>query len=390
MDYDVGYKDAIDMILGLMKSTTTYSIEQVSILDPLYNEILEGMAFAKNQFDSNNVIMTIKNGRYMQVPPNSRFMPREIKHHISSRMKRQIVYNLNMGHRAITIRFGLFDNKHEMSELEYFAQMIISWMHTVVRYADYNCGKSQLVDIYFTDYKKKFPKSSVITLGPINCNSGFSTACAEKNEITIFRSEEWFKVFLHESFHSLGLEPNHSSEVQLSNYIAESLPITPKVSVSEAYVEVWARIINVVYSAVINSKGSNEFHNLLRFSLQLETLFSVYQAVRVLNFMNLDYESVIDRTSVVAKMLYKEDTHVFAYYIVSAAFMNDAIGFIRWCSNHNNKWLKFYNSHRTCKSFKRLMHNCLYDGSMSRCCKLFESQKWTRQGLRFSIVESVI
>ena len=133
-----------------------------------------------------------------------------------------------------------------MSDLEYYVQMIISWIYSVVKYTDYNCGKNQLVDIYFTDYKKKFPKSSVITLGPINCNSGFSTVCAERNEITIFRSEEWFKVFLHESFHSFGLEPDNSCEMQLSNYISDTLPIKSMVRVSESYVEVWARIINVV------------------------------------------------------------------------------------------------------------------------------------------------
>lgn len=390
MDYDVGYKEAIDMILSLMKSRVPYSKEQVSILDPLYTEIVDGLAFAKKQFDSRNVRMSIKKGRYMHIPPNSIFMPREINQHISNHMKRQVVYNVHLGHRKITIRFGLFDNKLEMSDLEYYAQMIISWLHSVVRYADYNCGKNQLIDIYFTDYKKEFPKSSVITLGPINCNSGFSTVCAERNEMTIFRSEEWFKVFLHESFHSFGLEFNDSCEMQQSNYIVGTLPIKPRVRVSETYVEVWARIINVVYSAVINSQGTDEFHNLLRFSLQLEALFSMYQAVRVLNFMNLDYRSVIDKTSVTSKMLYKEDTHVFAYYILSAALMNDALGFIRWCSNHNTRLLKFYNSNRTCKSFERFMHTSIYDGNILKSCDIFGSQEWTKQGLRFSIVESVI
>lgn len=154
--------------------------------------------------------------------------------------------------------------------------------------------------------------------------------------------------------------------------------------------ETWARIINVVYSAIINSEGSREFYTLLRFSLQLESLFSVYQAIRVLNFMNIDYETVLDKTSVTARMLYKEDTHVFAYYIIAAALMHNATGFIRWCSNHNTKWLKFYSSTRTCKSFERFMHECFYDNDMAACCKLFGSQEWTKQGLRFSIVESVI
>ena len=390
MNYDVAYKESIDILVNLIKSKTAYSKKQVSILKPLYTEIVDGLSFAKKQFDDKNVRMSILKGRYMHVPPSSRFMPREINQYISNHMKRQVVYIAHLGHRKITIRFGLFNNKHEMSDLEHYAQIIISWIYTIVRYADYSCGKTQLVDIYFTDYKKKFPKSSVITLSPINCNSGFSTVCAERNEITIFRSEEWFKVFLHESFHSFGLEPNHSCEMQLSNYIADTLPIKPMVRVSETYVEVWARIINVVYSAVINSKGVDEFYDLLRFSLQLEVLFSVYQAVRVLNFMNLDYRSLIDKTSVTAKMLYKEDTHVFAYYILSAAFMNNSLGFISWCDNHNTKWLKFYNSNRTCNLFKRFMYNCIHDPNMLRLCDIFKSQECVKQGLRFSIVETLI
>jgi hypothetical protein len=390
MDYDVGYKEAIDMLLGVMKSKTTNTRDQVSLLEPLYNEIVNGIIYAKNQFDHKKVQMSIKKGRDMHIPPNSRYMPRDINEHISKNMRKQFEYSLNMDHRKVTIRFGVFDNIHELSDLEYYAQMVISWIYTVTKYAEPTCGRSQLVDIYLTDYKKLFPKSSVVTLGSINCNSGFSTACSDRNEVTIFRKEEWFKVFLHESFHSFGLEPNHSCETQLSNYIAKILPIRPSVRVSEAYVEVWARIINVVYSAIINSEGNNEFYTLLWFSLQLETLFSVYQAIRVLNFMNIDYGSVIDKTSVTAKMLYKEDTHVFAYYILSAALMHNAIGFIRWCSNHNTKWLKFYSSNRTCKSFERFIHDCLYDNRMVECCNLFETQEWTKQGLRFSIVESVI
>ena len=41
--------------------------------------------------------------------------------------------------------------------------------------------------------------------------------------------------------------------------------------------------------------------------------------------MNIDYNSVIDKTSVTAKMLYKENTHAFAYYILTAAFMNNIL-----------------------------------------------------------------
>lgn len=73
MDYDVGYKEAIDMLLGIMKSSKTCTAEQVSVLEPLYNEIVEGMIFAEKQFDHRRVDMTVKKGRSMHIPPSSRY-----------------------------------------------------------------------------------------------------------------------------------------------------------------------------------------------------------------------------------------------------------------------------------------------------------------------------
>ena len=391
MNYDIGYKHAMDTILGIMhsRSHSHFSKHDVSILDPLYNGIVEGMVYAKKQFDMNNVSMKVNTGRRIIMPVKNRYCPVEITEYIQNNIKRQVQYSISIGSRKLIVRFGLFDNKLEFSELEYFFQMIVSWIHTISMYADTSCGRNQVINFYFTDFKKLFPKSSVSILSPINCNSGSSTVCSANNTITIYRYEEWFKVFIHESFHSFGLEPKHDCENRLSKYLSTLIPIQPNVRVSEAYVETWARLINVIYSAIINSKGKEEFYNILRFSLQIEALFSVYQAVKVLNFMNLDYSSVIDKTSVTARMLYKENTHIFAYYILTSAFMTNIFGFIRWCTKHNTKWLQFYNSNRTCKSFERLIKDSLYSDEMQETCNLFKSREWHTQGLRFSIVDSV-
>ena len=59
------------------------------------------------------------------------------------------------------------------------------------------------------------------------------------------------------------------------------------------------------------------------------------------------------------------------------------------CTKHNTKWLQFYNSNRTCKSFERLIKDSLYSDEMQETCNLFKSREWHTQGLRFSIVDSV-
>ena len=391
MNYDSSYNHAVDTIIGIMNTRNHphFTHDDVSILEPLYHDIVNSMAFAKKQFESGNVDMKINRGHRMTIPTNNRYMPNEITEYIRNNMKQQVQYTSRVGSRNLVVRFGLFNNKKEFSELEYYFQMILTWIHTVVKYSDISCGRTQIINFYFTDFKKLFPKSSVNILGPINCNSGSSTVCSDKNTITIYRNEEWFKVFIHETFHSFGLEPNHSCENHLSNYISSLLPIKSSVRVSEAYVETWARIINVIFSAIINSENQNEFYNFCRFSLQIESLFAVYQAVRVLNFMNLDYNSVTDKTSVTAKMLYKENTHVFAYYILTAALMTNIFGFVRWCTKHNTKWLQFYNSNRSCKSFERFIKDSLYNNEINQLCELFRNERWNSEGLRFSIVDSV-
>ena len=49
-------------------------------------------------------------------------------------------------------------------------------------------------------------------MGPNNCNSAVTYACASNGKILIYRKEEWKKVLINELFHSLCLD------FALSNY----------------------------------------------------------------------------------------------------------------------------------------------------------------------------
>jgi hypothetical protein len=39
--------------------------------------------------------------------------------------------------------------------------------------------------------------------------------------------------------------------------------------------------------------------------------------------------------------LYRENTHVFSYYVLTAIFLNDTQGFLLWCKKHNEVLLRF-------------------------------------------------
>ena len=53
----------------------------------------------------------------------------------------------------------------------------------------------------FTNHKKLLPSKEII-LNTSHVNSAYTYACRE-DTMTIFRQEEWFKVFIHETFHCM-------------------------------------------------------------------------------------------------------------------------------------------------------------------------------------------
>jgi hypothetical protein len=59
--------------------------------------------------------------------------------------------------------------------------------------------------------------------------------------------------------------------------------------------------------------------------------------------MGLTYNNIHEpgeKNAYLRKNLYREDTHVFAYYILTAIFLNDYCGFLSWCNNHNTALLQ--------------------------------------------------
>ena len=61
--------------------------------------------------------------------------------------------------------------------------------------------------------------------------------------------------------------------------------------------------------------------------------------------MGLNYTDLYLPEAYLKQPLYKEDTHVFGYYILTALFLNDYNQFMQWCSVHNatsvNNIMKF-------------------------------------------------
>jgi hypothetical protein len=180
-----------------------------------------------------------------------------------------------------------------------------------------------------------------------NVNTAFTWGCPVNSEIVIFRKEEWFKVFIHESFHSFGLDFSSMDISKSTKNILNIFKVKSDVNLFESYTEVWAELINIVFCSFFslrNKKNDIEFLDTFEDLVNYERSYSFFQLVKVLHFMGLDYRDLYsssEKATVLREMLYKEDTNVLSYYIIKCVLLNNYQSFISWCDKNNDSLLQF-------------------------------------------------
>ena len=340
-----------------------------SVLISLYKEIYQANAtiFKDGCFQSKTI--TTKNDFKQPEGKNSRYFPAHIQKYITANEQSQLIFSCgNVGQREIQVIFTLFGEVNIELYTQY-VKMIYIWLHICGNYAEKYCTDNLNVFIYPTPFTKQLPTSPATTIGPEHINTAFTMACAKNGQIIIFREEEWFKVFLHETFHSYGLDFATNDHAGLKNVLREIFPINSDFDIYEAYTETWARLINCAFcsfNALPVKNDQKGFLLNLNFCLEMERMFALYQCIKVLGFMGLQYKDLLTKNNTFLRKLYKENTHVFAYYIMTAIFLNDSTGFMLWCKKNNTRLLKFKATPDTFISFET------YIKSVYECISLFE------------------
>ena len=108
----------------------------------------------------------------------------------------------------------------------------------------------------------------------------------------------------------------------------------------------------------LNKLDKEEFLTYMKFSLQLERIFSLHQLNKVLEHMGLTYELLCDTSEqsvATCKHLYREKSNILAYYIISGIILNDYYGFLLWCYTNNTHLFQFNASNVTIASFIELI-----------------------------------
>lgn len=279
---------------------------------------------------------------------NSIFVPESIKRFIRGNTIGIITYRCTVLGKNITLIIHLMNNKqfNELAKIDKMVRHMFVWLYFIIPYTTKTCSKNLKIICYLTPHKKYLPRTQFNVLGPNNVNGGVSGACPVNGKICIYRKEELFKVFIHETFHAFGLDWSNIHSHDLREKMRALFPISSNMELSETYTEFWANIFNCLFTAYYLRDNNDRESFLLyaEYCIYFEQMFSLFQCVKILQFMGIYYKTLYDTDDLsikARKFLYKERSNVFAYYILKTVLLIHATQFMTWCVEHNSNILNF-------------------------------------------------
>jgi hypothetical protein len=140
-----------------------------------------------------------------------------------------------------------------------------------------------------------------------------------------------------------------------------------------------------------DKKDINDFLTNTELLMNFERIYSFFQMVKVLDFMDLSYINLYENSSYSENMrnnLYKENTSVLSYYIITLILINNYQGFLLWCQTNNKNLFQFEKTSSNQQKFcdyieKKYKSKNLLDGI--ECTeKLLHNLKKTHRGKRMN------
>lgn len=340
-------------ILSLLKYQFKYSIpisgRAKECMREIYHDILDSYKNLEELKKRHQDVHIQKIMNIYEIPKpkffNANSFPIEIRRYIDNTVVLQISFSLRLFERNVKVHFMTEETNVENNVKKYrkYMDLILMWMCILNKYAYKSCSKNIVIYLYFTPLEKRIPVTSIDILDEIHVNSAFTSTCPADSEIIIFRKEEWFKVFIHETFHSFGLDFSNMNNQKCNEKILQLFDVNSEVKLYESYTETWAEIINCAFCSflLIENKSEEKFMRSFNILIELERKYSFMQMVKTLDFMGIEYKDLYLKESILRKTMYKEKTSVLAYYIIKCILMNNYSGFLSWCDKNNSSLLSF-------------------------------------------------
>jgi len=326
---------------------------------------------------------------------NSKSFPEQVRKNIDEESTYNLCYTFSLLEREVTVNFIVEDPNVELNIERYneYVEKIFLWLYFIDSYASRACAKKLTLYFYFTSLKKNLPESNIHVLDEKHVNTGFTYTCPIISEIVIFRKEEWFKVFLHETFHNFGLDFSDMNTSECNKKILSIFPVESDVNLYEAYTEFWAETLNAVFCSYFIAK--NQFDEYLENCctlLSFEKTHSFFQLVKTMDFMGLTYKSLyLPSFSIERTNLYKENSNVLAYYVIKTILFNNFNGFVSWSKKHNLSLLQFKKTTGNLDEFchfieKNYKTKSMLDGIDCIETVYFSSKKASKQSKKMNFI----
>lgn len=325
-----------------------------NIFEDMYHEINNAITYIDGleKDDIDFYTMTVEDIVYVnQIPKPSTFpansFPSVVRKQIDETIQCKITFTTKLFNRNIKVYFLLEDGCSKTGLYVKYFKYMLAWIYILTKHSSQACAENLTVFVYHILLNKLLPKSNIDILGEEHVNTAFTATCPKKSEIIVFRKEEWFKVFMHETFHNFGLDFSDMNNEVCNRIILSIFPVNTNVNLYEAYTEFWARIMNTLFCSYIFLKDKSDVKQFLKnseFFINMEIVYSYFQTVKVLNFMGLDYTHLFNKNKnaeIVRNSLYKENTSVLAYYVITLILINDYQSLLEWCLENNTTIFQF-------------------------------------------------
>lgn len=387
-------KESKNLISFFAKHNCLTPIKQTNktrvILQHFYNDIKSGVSYIeqlKLQKGENFYKMSTKNiTNIRQIPKPSTFspnaFPEEIRKHIDKTSLISWTYDFHLFNKSIQIIF-VKENETGGGMYNKYVDYMLVWLYIINKYAPSNCAKKLKVFVYHTSLTKVLPNSNADVLNENNVNTAFTRTCPVDSEIVVFRKEEWFKVFMHETFHNFGLDFSGINLSESTNKILSLFPVKSEVNLFESYTEFWARIMNALFCSFVSLSDKEDVQSFLKNAelfINLERIYTFFQMVKVLDFMGLKYVDLYNKTnasSVLRETMYKEDTNVLSYYVLVAILMNNFQEFLGWSHTNNISILRFKKTPHNLREYCRFIEKKYKATNMLESVECAETMLYT-------------
>lgn len=372
-------QDNIRLDYSVVLNSTTNNI-----LYNMYNDIKNSIDKIKSIFDD-RVKLIISNEKFvidnnLDNALRSIYVSKRISNYIFNTDSKSIKYIFH-DNKEYRINFIVYNKTIDSDYLEYLnmcAINIFSIIHFLEKSRKLSC-KTDILEIYifFTPFKKELPQQNDYVIGPENVNSGLTLPCRDITQVIVYRKEEFMKVIIHELIHSMAIDLTHTNS-DYKNRLDKFFNIESTYNLNETYTELWALIINILFFVgftIDNHIDEIGIIQVINDCIRIETKFSIIQVIKILNFMSLSLKDLTVRDK---NSRFKENTHVFGYYIMKYLLLYDLNKFINVCNYKSSNIL-------TISSDKQHIVKYKIEKFINIIIKLMENQQFI---IKFSKIEN--